>query len=261
VRRGTRSGAGWPDGSAAPAVLPVAAVLVLIAALVSSCGGVRLVDPTVVGIPAAGVVVNVGIFSGRGGTRFEFQGYVYGYEDRAGDWLVRYLDAGSVVVGGHVAERQYVRVGEPVYRARVSEVVARPEAAIRIGGSEVVAGCGFDVVLPVVLAPGAGAVIHRDRALELPFLANPDALETSRVRARVLVPDDASGTYWIELVPRNGVLVIPSDFLARVPVGTRELTLRIDMERTLGDSDPKLACAPSLIARSWFEHRVEVRFE
>src|SRR5690606_15809857 len=69
---------------------------VVLLAPVLSCGEVRLVDPRVDGVPASGVVVDVGIHGWSGGTRLEFQGYVYGYEGFGTERVVRYLDAGSM---------------------------------------------------------------------------------------------------------------------------------------------------------------------
>lgn len=229
--------------------------------LAGSCGEVRLVDPTVEGVPASGVLVEVGVHGWGGGNRLEFQGYVYGYERRGGAGVLRYLDGGRVSVGGWLAERVYVRIGEPVYRVVALGPVAHPRVEIRIGGSDAVAGCAFDVVLPLARVPGDGAVVRRDRELVFPLDTFPEELATgSRLRARVVVEDDAGRSHSFDPAP-GGVLAVPADFLSGVPAGGAELIVRLDLERVTGGAGAATSCAPTLVARTWYEHRASVRFE
>lgn len=229
---------------------------------VLSCGEVRLVDPRVDGVPASGVVVDVGIHGWSGGTRLEFQGYVYGYEAYGSERRVRYLDAGSMAVGGRVAERINIRVGEPIYRVRAQGVALRSETEVRIGGSEVVPGCRFEVVIPVVRVPDEGAVVRRDRDLELPLAADPAALAmASRVRARVVATEPGAGPRWVDLTPEHGMLVVPAAFLSRLSPGGLELTIRLDLEWTTGGSSVDRPCVPFVVVRSWYDHRVAVQLE
>lgn len=235
---------------------------VVLLAPVLSCGEVRLVDPRVDGVPASGVVVDVGIHGWSGGTRLEFQGYVYGYEGFGTERVVRYLDAGSMAVGDRVAERINIRAGEPIYRVRAQVVAPRAEAEVRIGGSEVVPGCRFDIVIPVVRVPEEGAVVRRDRDLALPLAADPAALAmASRMRARIVAEEPGAGPRWVDLTPVHGMLVVPGSFLSRLGPGGRELKVRLDLERTTGDSSVDRACAPFVVVRSWYDHRVRVRLE
>lgn len=235
-----------------------AAVLLVLA---GSCGEVRLVDPRVEGVPASGVLVEVGVHGWGGGTRLEFQGYVYGYEQRGGGGVLRYLDAGQMLVAGWIAERVFIRIGEPIYRVAAYGPVVRPRVQIRISGSDAVAGCAFEVVIPVVSAPADGAVLRRDRGLELPldsFVA--ETVPGSRVRARVVVEDSAGQRHRFDPVP-GAVLVVPTDFLSRVPEGGAELSVRIDLERNTDEAGGATACAPALLARTWYQQRAVVRFE
>src|SRR5690606_33018097 len=133
---------------------------------------------------------------------------------------------------------------------------------VRIGGSEVVPGCRFDIVIPVVRVPEEGAVVRRDRDLALPLAADPAALAmASRMRARIVAEEPGAGPRWVDLTPVHGMLAVPGSFLTRPGPGGRELKARLDRERATGGSSVDRACAPFVVGRSWYDDRVRVRLE
>ncbi|HEX7117308.1 MAG TPA: hypothetical protein VF212_00875 [Longimicrobiales bacterium] len=242
-------------------VVPVVCALVLGGA----CGEVRLVDPKVTGVPVAGAYVEVGVQARGDDSRLVFQGHVFGYEARGASRLVRYLDAGRIVVGGRVAERRFVRLGEPVYRLDAVVDGELPATAVRIGGSEVVPACALDVPVPAAGSPADGDVVPRGEDLAVPVAALPDTLgPADRVLASVEAVDAAGRWYRTDISPGRavgGALVVPESFLHRLPPGTAELTLRIVWERSTPAGVGGPPCAPALFARAWYEHRVVVRVE
>ncbi|HEX6940411.1 MAG TPA: hypothetical protein VF158_13435 [Longimicrobiales bacterium] len=242
------------------------ASVVWLAAFAAACGEVRLVDPTVTGVPVAGGLIEVGERTGEGRARLVFQGYVYGFERRGDRRIVRYLDAGRIVVGGRVAARRFVRAGEPVYRLDTGIAGARPVVEVRMTGSDAVPSCTFEAVVPVVDAPADGAVVPRAVDLVVPVAALGDAsAPPDGLYASAEVEDGAGQSYRIDLVPSRtaaGVaVVVPADFLGRAAVGSAELTVRIERERASGASGGVPPCAPALLARAWSERSVTVHLE
>ncbi len=235
------------------------------AVALGACGEVRLVDPTVTGVDAVGAFFDLRVRERGEDARLEFEGYVYGYEPMDGALLVRYLDAGGLVVAGRPAERRFVRPGEPRYRVDALLDGAPPGVAVRVGGSDAVRPCALEVTVPVAAAPAAGALVPRGADLPIPLPTVPDTLRvTDRITATaVLVGGD--GAPHVAVVPATRspvgrVLVIPAEFLGLPPPGPAELTLRIEWGRSTGADRSGAACAPAVDTRTSFEatRRVEL---
>ncbi len=233
----------------------LAAVVVSMA--VGGCGDVHLVDPLETNVALAGAVFEVGATVSPRAARLDFRGHAYGYELSNDRIVLRYLDAGQMIVAGRPAGRRFVRVGQPEYVLRAPVDVMPSEVAVWVDGSGRVPPCGLAVALPRAEGPPNGAIVYRTEGVVVSLPGVPDSLRAGdRVYAVVRMVSAIGIEQSLTLAPlrteHGPALVVRPDALQGIPSGPVELTITVVRERTHGFTREE-SCAPSLVTVATYE--------
>lgn len=211
----------------------------------AACGDVRLVEPQGGTVTAAGARFSVEVREDGAAQRMSFRGYFYGYENRGGRALLRYLDAGTVRVAGFEATRGRGAGGELEYTLEVGAASIGDRVRVTVEGGGEVARCTAEVPLPLALLGRSAIRLAEGEGLRIPLSFAPGWPAGQRIGVAVRITGGRETgvpvVVTFETVSTGADLAVPASVVAAVPPGVVTLDVTLRWEADVARSS---TCAP-----------------